>query len=47
VPGERHGCIDLARRDGQGRVLGFGGLAGAPMHHRLEVDGRDLSTWCA
>jgi alkylmercury lyase len=33
--------------DDQGRVLGFGGLAAAPMHHRFEVDGRDLSTWCA
>jgi alkylmercury lyase len=34
-------------RDGQGRVLGFGGLAVAPMHHRLKVNGRTLSTWCA
>jgi alkylmercury lyase len=33
--------------DGEGRVIGFGGLAAAPMHHRLEVDGRFLSTWCA
>src|SRR6266702_4176328 len=33
--------------DDQGRVLGFGGLAAAPMHHRFEVDGRILSTWCA
>src|SRR5258706_11477811 len=33
--------------DDQGRVLGFGGLAAAPMHHRFEVDGRPLSTWCA
>jgi alkylmercury lyase len=33
--------------DDQGRVLGFGGLAAAPMHHRFEVDGRTLSTWCA
>lgn len=33
--------------DDQGRVLGFGGLAAAPMHHRLEVDGRTLWTWCA
>jgi alkylmercury lyase len=33
--------------DDQGRVLGFGGLATAPMHHRFEVDGRILSTWCA
>lgn len=33
--------------DHEGRVLGFGGLAVAPMHHRFEVDGRELSTWCA
>lgn len=33
--------------DDQGRVLGFGGLATAPMHHRLEVDGHALWTWCA
>lgn len=33
--------------DEQGRVLGFGGLAAAPMHHRFEVDGRTLWTWCA
>lgn len=33
--------------DDQGRVLGFGGLAAAPMHHCFEVDGRTLSTWCA
>lgn len=33
--------------DGDGRVLGFGGLAAAPMHHRLEVDGRTSWTWCA
>ena len=34
-------------RDDQGRVLGFGGLAVASMHHRLKVNGRALSTWCA
>lgn len=34
-------------RDEPGRVLGFGGLAAAPMHHRFEVDDRVLSTWCA
>ena len=33
--------------DDKGRVLGFGGLAAAPMHHRFEVDGRTLWTWCA
>jgi alkylmercury lyase len=32
--------------DDQGRVLGFGGLAAAPMHHRFEVGGRTLWTWC-
>lgn len=31
----------------QGRVVGFGGLAIAPTHHRFEVDGRALWTWCA
>ena len=44
----RRGAInDLIYSDPQGRVLGFGGLAAAPMHHRFEVDGRMLSTWCA
>jgi alkylmercury lyase len=38
-------CLTYA--DADGRVLGFGGLAAAPMHHRFEVDGRELSTWCA
>ena len=33
--------------DDHGHVLGFGGLAAATMHHRFEVDGRMLSTWCA
>jgi alkylmercury lyase len=33
--------------DSQGRVLGFGGLATSPMHHRFEVQGRTLWTWCA
>jgi alkylmercury lyase len=33
--------------DAQGRVVGFGGLAAAPMHHRIEVNGRTLWTWCA
>jgi len=44
---ERDPMKRLIYSDGQGRVLGFGGLAAAPMHHRFEVDGRDLSTWCA
>jgi alkylmercury lyase len=38
-------CFTYA--DDRGRVLGFGGLAVAPMHHRFVVDGRALSTWCA
>lgn len=33
--------------DAEGRVLGFGGLAAATLHHRLEVEGRSLWTWCA
>jgi len=33
--------------DKQGRVVGFGGLATVPMHHRFEVDGLALWTWCA
>lgn len=33
--------------DAQGRIAGFGGLAVTAMHHRFEVDGRELSTWCA
>jgi alkylmercury lyase len=33
--------------DDEGRVLGFGELAAAPMHHRFEVEGRTLWTWCA
>jgi alkylmercury lyase len=33
--------------DGEGRLLGFGGLAVVPMHHRFRVDGRELSTWRA
>ena len=33
--------------DDKGRVLGFGGLAAARMHHHFEVDGRTLWTWCA
>jgi alkylmercury lyase len=37
----------LVYRDKRGRILGFGGLAAAPMHHRFEIDGRVLSTWCA
>ena len=28
-------------------VIGFGGLALAEMHHRFQVNGRNLSTWCS
>lgn len=44
---ERDSINAFVYPDDQGRVLGFGGLAAAPMHHRFEVDGRHLSTWCA
>jgi alkylmercury lyase len=37
----------LTYPDEHGRVLGFGGLAAAPMHHIFRVDGRTLWTWCA
>ncbi len=33
--------------DAEDRVVGFGGLAVAPMKHRFQVDGRTLWTWCA
>lgn len=33
--------------DGEQRVIGFWGLAIAPMPHRLRVDGRNLYAWCA
>src|SRR5215469_726198 len=44
---ERETIKCLVYADDQGRVLGFGGLAATAMHHRFEVDGRALSTWCA
>jgi alkylmercury lyase len=53
APAETRGLLerDAIKRftypDAQGRVLGFGGLAAAPMHHRFEVNGRQLWTWCA
>ncbi len=31
----------------KGQILGFGGLAVAPMHHEFRVKGRTLWTWCA
>lgn len=33
--------------DGKQRVIGFWGLAIAPMPHRLRVDSRELYAWCA
>jgi alkylmercury lyase len=44
---ERDAIKSFAYPDSKGRVLGFGGLAAAPMHHRFEVGGRMLWTWCA
>ena len=44
---ERDSLRCFAYSDDQGRVLGFGGLAAAPMHHGFEVGGRNLWTWCA
>jgi alkylmercury lyase len=43
---EREPIKSFVYADDQGRVLGFGGLATTSMHHRFEVDGRALSTWC-
>lgn len=40
----------LAYRDGDGRVVGFGGLGVAALgesRHRLRLDGRELYAWCA
>jgi len=44
---ERDSIRSLIYRDEDWRVLGFGGLAAAPMSHRFEVRGRTLWTWCA
>ena len=44
---ERDAIKQFAYLDDEGRVLGFGGLAAAAMHHRFEIDGHMLSTWCA
>ncbi len=44
---ERDPLKSFIYRDEQERVLGFGGLAAAPMHHKFEVDDRTLWTWCA
>jgi len=44
---QRDSIRTFAYFDDRGRALGFGGLSTAPMHHRFEVDGRTLWTWCA
>jgi alkylmercury lyase len=44
---ERGSIKGFVYADERNRVLGFGGLAAVPMHHRFEVDGRSLWTWCA
>ena len=44
---QRDSIKNLVYADREGRVLGFGGLSTAPMHHRFEVDRRELWTWCA
>ncbi len=41
------GMRGMVYRNDDGNVIGFGGLAVAPMPHRFEVDGRTLYTWCA
>lgn len=37
----------LARLDQTGRVIACLGLSLEPTQHRLEIDGRELYTWCA
>jgi alkylmercury lyase len=44
---ERDSLKAFVYPDDQGRVLGFGGLTAARMHHQLELEGRTLWTWCA
>ncbi len=44
---ERGPIKSLIYSDEQGRVVGFGGLAVAPMHHKFSVNGHALWTWCA
>lgn len=41
------GFRSMVYHDDGGRVVGFGGLAVAAMHHTFNVDGRTLYTWCA
>ena len=31
----------------KGQIVGFGGLAVAPMHHEFRLRGQTLWTWCA
>jgi len=38
---------ELKHRDGEGRVVAFGGLTLQPTSHLLDVDGRTLHAWCA
>lgn len=44
---ERPSLKAFVYADEQRRVVGFGGLATAPMHHRFTVNDRTLWTWCA
>jgi alkylmercury lyase len=44
---QRDSIKSLIFMDAIDRVIGFAGLAVVPMHHRIEVDGCALSTWCA
>jgi alkylmercury lyase len=37
----------LLHADDEGRILAFGGLTGAPTHHKLTINGRNLWAWCA
>lgn len=39
--------LPMVQRDESGRVVAYGGLTLKPTSHVLEVDGRNLYTWCA
>lgn len=39
--------LPRAERDGDGRVIGFGGLTLRPTSHRLTLGAQVLHTWCA
>lgn len=43
----QHPLRSFVYRDGEGRIIGFGGLAVVPMHHEFRVKGKKLWTWCA